>query len=126
MRRLAELEPFQSDDPDSQRLWWKEVGVHQNMTFPVQPDPISGMHCWHQPVRVTRAEPDAQEGDVEVDRGKAREVYQQWLERTRPGPGPGGLRRPLWFKRPIRPEDEAYYVPGSGPAGEDPASEAEA
>ncbi|HBP16232.1 MAG TPA: formate dehydrogenase, partial [Planctomycetes bacterium] len=79
LRRLAELEPFESDDPDSQRLWWKEVGVHQNMTFPVQPDPISGMHCWHQPVRVTRAEPDAQEGDVEVDRAKAREVYQQWL-----------------------------------------------
>jgi len=69
-------------------------------------------------VRVKRAEPDAQEGDVEVDRGKAREVYQQWLERTRPGPGPGGLRRPLWFKRPIRPADEAYYVDGSPAAAE--------
>ena len=32
-----------------------EVGVHQNLTFPVQPDPVSGMHCWHQRVRVEKA-----------------------------------------------------------------------
>ena len=31
------------------------MGVHQNLTFQVNPDPISGMHCWHQRVRVTRA-----------------------------------------------------------------------
>ena len=45
-------------------------GVHQNLTFPVQPDPMSGMHCWHQKVKVTRAEPQDRYGDV--SRGHAR------------------------------------------------------
>ena len=36
--------------------------MHQNMTFPVQPDPVSGMHCWHQAVRITKAGPDDQAG----------------------------------------------------------------
>jgi anaerobic selenocysteine-containing dehydrogenase len=116
VRRTASLEPFRSEDPDSERLWWKEVGVHQNMTFPVQPDPISGMHCWHQVVRVEAAGSDDQEGDVRVNRAAGRAIYLEWLERTRPGPGPGGLRRPKWFKRPIRPTDDAYLAdaPGAG------------
>ena len=46
--------PFRSADPDTARIWWTDVGVHQNMTFPVQPDPISGAHCWHQAVRVEK------------------------------------------------------------------------
>src|SRR5438093_11054526 len=33
-------QPFESHDPDSARIWWSEVGVHQNLTFPVQPDPV--------------------------------------------------------------------------------------
>ncbi|MPZ89426.1 MAG: molybdopterin-dependent oxidoreductase, partial [Nitriliruptorales bacterium] len=49
--------PFPSEDPDTLRIWWTQVGVHQNMTFGVHPDPISGMHCWHQAVRVRPAEP---------------------------------------------------------------------
>ncbi len=109
-RTGAGLSPFASEDADSQRMWWKEVGVHQNMTFPVQPDPVSGMHCWHQPVRVGPAGPDDREGDVRVDTAKARAHYQEWMKRTRPGPGPGGLRRPLWLKRPLAPVKEKFYV----------------
>jgi hypothetical protein len=26
-------------------VWWSDAGVHQNITFPVHPDPVSGMHC---------------------------------------------------------------------------------
>ncbi len=29
---------------------------------------------------------------------------------TRPAPGPNGLRRPYWFKRPLKPAKEAYYL----------------
>ena len=29
---------------------------------------------------------------------------------TRPAPGPGNLRRPLQFKRVLRPTDEAYQL----------------
>ena len=50
-------QPFASSDPDSSRIWWSEIGVHQNLTFPVQPDPVSGMHCWHQRVTLEKARP---------------------------------------------------------------------
>ena len=60
-------QPFASSDPDSSRIWWSEVGVHQNLTFPVQPDPVSGMHCWHQRVTLEKAGPDDRYGDIFVD-----------------------------------------------------------
>lgn len=92
--------------------WWRESGVHQNITFPVQPDPVSGMHCWHQVVRVRRAEPGDRMGDILVDRARARRVYERWRAMTRPPTGE--LRRPLWFPRSVRPTDEAYRLPPSG------------
>ncbi|MCZ6598916.1 MAG: molybdopterin-dependent oxidoreductase [Planctomycetota bacterium] len=103
--------PYPSDDPDSERVWWKEVGVNQNLTFPVQPDPTSGMHCWHQKVTVVPAEKGDRFGDVYVDTAKSIAVYEEWKALTKPGPGPGGVRRPLWFNRPLRPPDEAYRAP---------------
>jgi len=87
--------------------------VHQNFTFPVQPDPVSGMHCWHQKVTVTKAEPGDRYGDVFVDTNKSMEVFEEWLQKARPADshGPGGLRRPLHFKRVCRPVDAAYRLP---------------
>lgn len=102
--------PFKSDDPDTSRIFWTDGGVHQNITFPVHPDPISGMHCWHQKVTVELAKEGDEHGDVFVDTDKSFEIYKQWLEKTRPGPRPDGLRRPLWLGRPLRPADEAFYV----------------
>jgi anaerobic selenocysteine-containing dehydrogenase len=102
--------PFASADPDSSRIWWREGGVPQNLTFPVQPDPISGMHCWHQRVKVQKADPGDRYGDVFVDTQKSHEVYRRWLALTRPAPGPGGLRRPLWLNRPLRPTTDAFYL----------------
>ena len=113
VRQLEGPQPFQSADPDSARIWWREGGVPQNLTFPVQPDPISGMHCWHQKVTIGKAEAGDCYGDVFVDTQRAHQVYQRWLGRTRGGPGPGGLRRPLWMNRPLRPALEAFYVPGA-------------
>ena len=46
-----------------------------------------------------------------VDTEKSFEVYREWLAQTRPAPGPGGLRRPLWLNRPLRPAEETYYLP---------------
>jgi anaerobic selenocysteine-containing dehydrogenase len=114
-RRLEGIRPFESADRDSKRIWWTDGGVHQNLTFPVHPDPVSGMHCWHQAVRVERALPGDRYGDVEVDTNRSMEVYREWLAMTRPAPGPGGLRRPLWLARAVRPTDEAYrIVPPAG------------
>ncbi len=112
--------PFESSDPDSLRIWWKDVGVHQNLTFPVHPDPVSGQHCWHQAVRVRKAESGDRYGDISVDAEKAREAYRRWLALTRPATRytPDGTRRPYWLNRPLRPTREAYRLPEeAAPAG---------
>ena len=57
MRQAHGVQPFKSGDPDSKKIWWSDAGVHQNLTFPVQPDPISGAHAWHQRVRVVKRHP---------------------------------------------------------------------
>ncbi|HMP79756.1 MAG TPA: molybdopterin dinucleotide binding domain-containing protein, partial [Pirellulaceae bacterium] len=110
LRHKQGTQPFSSDDPDTARIFWQDGGVHQNLTFPVQPDPISGMHCWHQKVRVEPARAGDQYGDVEVDSKKSMEVYHRWLNLARPAPGPGNLRRPLWLNRPLRPADSAFIL----------------
>ncbi|MEM7164116.1 MAG: molybdopterin-dependent oxidoreductase [Planctomycetota bacterium] len=110
LRIQAPVEGFDSDDPDSGRTWWKEAGVNQNLAFPVQPDPASGMHCWHQVVKLTKASSDDQYGDVVVDLAKSRQHYETWLAKTQPAPGPGGLRRPRWLPRPVKPHDSTYEI----------------
>jgi anaerobic selenocysteine-containing dehydrogenase len=110
LRYIEGVRPFKSSDPDSERIWWSDAGVNQNLTFPVHPDPVSGMHCWHQKVRVERARPEDRYGDVFVDRQKSMEVYREWLKMARPAPGPDGLRRPLWLLRPVKPDPEAYKM----------------
>jgi hypothetical protein len=113
MTRTAGVKPFVSSDPDTSRIWWTEVGVHQNLTFPVHPDPISGQHCWHQAVRVLAAEPGDRYGDISVDTARADEVYRRWLALTRPAGdhSPDGTRRPYWLMRPLKPGRDAYRLP---------------
>jgi anaerobic selenocysteine-containing dehydrogenase len=110
MRQLAGVKAWKSEDPDSERVWWSDAGVHQNMTFAVHPDPWSGMHCWHQKVRLERVGPADRYGDVFVDTERSFAVYREWLAKTRPAPGPAGLRRPLWLLRPYKPAPEAYRL----------------
>ena len=81
-------QPFASNDPDSSRIWWSEVGVHQNLTFPVQPDPVSGMHCWHQRVTLEKAGPGDRYGDIVVDTEKAHEAYKEWMRAHASRAGP--------------------------------------
>ena len=88
--------------------WWRESGVHQNITFPVHPDPISGMHCWHQRVKVSLAREGECFGDIVVDRARARAVCEEWRAMARPATGE--LRRPLWLARAVRPTEDAYRI----------------
>jgi anaerobic selenocysteine-containing dehydrogenase len=113
LQREKGVEAYQSSDPDTLRIWWSDVGVHQNLTFPVHPDPVSGMHCWHQAVRVKKAEAEDQYGDISVDTSKSREVYRKWLAMTRPADthSPDGTRRPYWMLRPLKPAREFYRLP---------------
>lgn len=110
MRTLQGVRPFESEDSDSKRIFWSDGGVHQNITFPVHPDPISGMHCWHQKVRLEKVGPEDRYGDIMVDTNKSLEVYKKWMGMTRPAPGPDGLRRPLWFNRVLKPTMDNYYI----------------
>jgi anaerobic selenocysteine-containing dehydrogenase len=107
------IRPYTSGDPDTERIWWEDPGVHQNITFPVHPDPISGMHCWHQLVTVRKAGPDDRYGDIRVDTRRSMEIYREWLDMARPAGrfSPDGTRRPLWFKRPLKPVAAAYRLP---------------
>ena len=110
MRQRRGIEPFASHDPDSERIWWKDAGVNQNLAFPPHPDPVSGMHAWHQRVRIVPAQPEDRYGDIVADTSKSFAVFQEWLSLAKPGPGPGNLRRPPWMGRPNPPVPDAYYV----------------
>ena len=106
--------PWESYDPDTSRIWWEDVGVHQNLTHAVHPDPVSGAHCWLQKATsVTKAGPNDKHGDVWVDTNRSMEVYRQWLAMTRSAVdvSPDGTRRPGWLKRPLKPVAEAYKLP---------------
>ncbi|HYG56460.1 MAG TPA: molybdopterin-dependent oxidoreductase [Symbiobacteriaceae bacterium] len=113
MQQVHGPQPFDSADPDSKRIWWDEGGVHQNLAFPVQPDPISGAHCWHQRVSVSKPEAGEQYAEVAVDTGKSRAALDRWLKLCRPAPGPDGTRRPYWMLRPLKPQPTAYRFPGT-------------
>jgi len=110
MNTMSGIKPFVSEDNDSKRIFWMDGGVHQNITHAVHPDPISGMHCWHQRVKIEVPNSTDKYGDIVVDTQKSMENYREWLSMTRPAPGPNGLRRPLWFKRPLKPDESMYYI----------------
>jgi anaerobic selenocysteine-containing dehydrogenase len=105
---------WSSEDPDTDRIWWQNVGVHQNLTHAVHPDPVSGAHCWLQKaVSVRRAGPGEQYGEVHVDTERSMAVYREWLALARSARqhSPDGTRRPAWLNRPLRPVAEAYVLP---------------
>ncbi|HUJ76757.1 MAG TPA: hypothetical protein VL359_17975, partial [bacterium] len=79
------------------------------ITHAVHPDPMSGMHCWHQRVRLEQPAAGESYGDVFVDTNRSFQVFQEWLAMTRAPHRSDGLRRPLWFLRPLRPDVSMYY-----------------
>jgi len=105
---------WDSFDPDTSRIWWEDVGVHQNLTHAVHPDPVSGHHCWLQKAfNVEKARAKDRHGDVVVDTEKSMAAYRAWHAMTRSATvhSPDGLRRPVWLKRPLKPVLEAYRLP---------------
>jgi anaerobic selenocysteine-containing dehydrogenase len=112
MRTVRGIRPWESEDPDTNRIWWRDGGVHQNITHAVQPDPISGAHCWLQKVKVTRPSSGEMYGDVEVDTGRSFEYYKKWNEMAKQREThPRGERRPLWMNRPLPPQKAHWFMP---------------
>jgi anaerobic selenocysteine-containing dehydrogenase len=119
MRVVHGAQSYESSDPDTSRIWWSEVGVSQNLTHGVHPDPVSGVHCWLQKAKsVRRATENEKAGDLFVDTNISMEIYRQWLATARPADqvSPDGTRRPYWLARPLKPTKEAYKrsTPQSG------------
>jgi hypothetical protein len=113
LSRTKGVAPYESDDPDTMRIWWTDAGVHQNLTFPVHPDPVSGQHCWHQAVRVRKAAEGDAYGDIAVDTAKSIAAYRLWLDKARGADrfSPEGTRRPFWLLRPLKPTKEHFRLP---------------
>lgn len=103
--------PFADFNKDLDNISWDGLsGVWQNSVHHPHPDPISGMHCWHQKVLLEAAGPGEKIGDLQVDIAATFKTYQVWRDDlTRPAPGPNGLRRPEHLKRPWVPLTRAAY-----------------
>jgi len=107
--------PYAEFNHDLDNISWDGMsGVWQNATHHPHPDPISGMHCWHQKVLLEKAGPGDKVGDLKVDIQATFDTYKAWRdELARPAPGPGGLRRPEHLKRPWVPiTRNAYKMKG--------------
>ncbi|MBL8913055.1 MAG: molybdopterin-dependent oxidoreductase [Archangium sp.] len=105
--------PFADFNKDLDNISWDGLsGVWQNAVHHPHPDPISGMHCWHQKVLIEAAAPGEKIGDLKVDIAATFETFRVWRDQlTRPAPGPGGLRRPEHLKRPwVALTREAYKM----------------
>ena len=110
--------PFKSErfaeyNRDSDNIWWDGLsGSWQNAVAPTHPDPISGMHCWHQKVILEPAQAGDEIGDIHVNYENNFKTYQAWRdELTRPLNSSDTLRRPQHIKRPWVPlSDKAYSV----------------
>ena len=105
--------PFESCDPDTSRIWWDDVGVHQNLTHAVHPDPLSGAHCWRCKKHSTSKSPRQRSTWRCGGRhGKVHDGLSQWGGQTRSvmDHSPDGLRRPFWQKRPLKPTKAAYKI----------------
>ncbi len=111
MKTLSGVEAWSSDDPDTKRVWWRDGGVHQNITHAVNPDPISGAHCWLQKVRISKPGTDEKYGDIFVDTNKSFEHFKKWNQWAKEREThPDGLRRPLWMGRPLSPQKDQFYL----------------
>jgi len=106
-------ERFAEYNKDSDNIWWDGLsGSWQNAVAPAHPDPISGMHCWHQKVVLEAAQAGDKIGDIYVNYENNFNTYKAWRdELTRPLNSSDKLRRPEHIKRPWVPlSHEAYSV----------------
>ncbi len=117
LKYVEGIKPFKSDrfadyNKDSGNIWWDGLsGSWQNAVAAPHPDPISGMHCWHQKVILEPAQPGDKIGDIQVNYDNNFKVYQGWRDQlTRGLDKDSTLRRPEHIKRPWVPLSHKAYV----------------
>ncbi|DAB31167.1 MAG TPA: twin-arginine translocation pathway signal protein [Sulfurimonas sp. UBA12504] len=104
---------FEDYNRDSGNIWWDGLsGSWQNAVAAPHPDPVSGMHCWHQKVILEPAQAGDKIGDIFVNYDNNFKVYQGWRDQlTRGLDANSTIRRPKHIKRPWVPlSDKAYAV----------------
>ena len=102
---------FPEYNKDYDNVWWDGLsGSWQNAVAPAHPDPISGMHCWHQKVLLEKAQPGDKIGDIQVNIENNLNTYRAWRDNlTRGLTSESKLRRPAHIKRPWVPLSEKAY-----------------
>ena len=118
LKYVEGIKPFHTErfadyNKDSGNIWWDGLsGSWQNAVAAPHPDPISGMHCWHQKVVLEPAESGDKIGDIFVNYENNFKIYQGWRDDLTRGLDENDtLRRPKHIKRPWVPlSDKAYAV----------------
>jgi hypothetical protein len=118
LKYVAGIKPFHAErfadyNRDSGNIWWDGLsGSWQNSVAAPHPDPISGMHCWHQKVILEPAQPGDKIGDIYANYDNNFKVYQGWRDQLTRGLDDNSTqRRPRHIKRPWVPLlDKAYAV----------------
>jgi len=118
MQYVEAIKPFHSKrfaeyNKDSDNIWWDGLsGSWQNAVAPAHPDPISGMHCWHQKVLLEPAQRGDKIGDIHVNYDNNFKTYKAWRdELTRGLDSNSKFRRPPHIKRPwVALSEKAYRV----------------
>ena len=116
LKYVEGIHPFHSKrfaeyNKDSDNIWWDGLsGSWQNAVAPTHPDPISGMHCWHQKVILEAAQPGDKIGDIQVNYENNFKTYQAWRDKlTRGLDSNSEFRRPPHISRPWVPLNEQAY-----------------
>lgn len=118
LKYVEGIKPFKAErfanyNRDSGNIWWDGLsGSWQNAVAAPHPDPVSGMHCWHQKVILEPAQKGDKIGDIHVNYDNNFKVYQGWRDQLTRGLDENStLRRPKHIKRPWVPlSDKAYAV----------------
>ena len=118
LKYVEGIKPFHTNrfgdyNRDSGNIWWDGLsGSWQNAVAAAHPDPISGMHCWHQKVILEPAQKGDKIGDIFVNYENNFKIYQGWRDQlSRPLDENDTIRRPKHIKRPWVPlSDKAYAV----------------
>lgn len=118
LKYVEGIKPFKAErfaeyNRDSGNIWWDGLsGSWQNAVAAPHPDPISGMHCWHQKVILEPAQAGDKIGDIHVNYENNFKVYQAWRDNLTRGLDENStIRRPRHIKRPWAAlSDKAYAV----------------
>ena len=105
MKTISGVEPWKSDDPDTNRIWWRtEVFTktsHMQFSQIQFPEP----HCWLQKVRLSIPSEGEEYGDIEVIGTSHLSTINAGMNGRKSVNSSRGERRPLWMKRPLSPRN---------------------